>query len=112
MRRRTLRASLAVLLLLGASFAFAYSTGPPASRTGAFPVASRPGESNCTICHNSVPVNSLVGTPAGVDHFVEDHELGLFTRDDFAAAFDAAGLRLEYDPIGPGGVGLYIGRAG
>jgi SAM-dependent methyltransferase len=57
-------------------------------------------------------INSLVGTPAGVDHFVEVHELGLFARDDFAAAFDAAGLRLEYDPIGPGGVGLYIGRAG
>jgi SAM-dependent methyltransferase len=57
-------------------------------------------------------INSLVGTPDGVEHFVEVHELGLFTRDDFARAFDAAGLRLEYDPSGPGGVGLYIGRAG
>jgi hypothetical protein len=57
-------------------------------------------------------INTLVGSPRGVDHFVEVHEFGLFTREDFASAFTAAGLRLQYDPVGPGGIGLYIGRQG
>lgn len=54
-------------------------------------------------------IHCLVGTPAGVEHFVEVHEMGLFTPDDFQAAFAGAGLRLEYDPVGPGGLGLYTG---
>lgn len=56
-------------------------------------------------------IHALVGTPAGVEHFVEVHELGLFTREDFATAFESAGLDVEYDPIGPGGIGMYVGRA-
>jgi len=52
----------------------------------------------------------LVGRPTGVVHFVESHELGLFSRDDFSRAFSAAGLSLEYDPVGPVGVGMYFGR--
>jgi dTDP-3-amino-3,4,6-trideoxy-alpha-D-glucopyranose N,N-dimethyltransferase len=56
-------------------------------------------------------INCLVGTPAGVEHFVEVHELGLFTRDDFEKAFATAGLQLEYESDAPGGTGLYIGRA-
>ncbi len=52
----------------------------------------------------------LVGTPTGVNHFEEIHELGLFTRDDFEIAFSSAGLTLEYDPNGPGGIGMYYGR--
>ena len=55
-------------------------------------------------------INCLVGTPSGVEHFVEVHELGLFTPDDFARAFAAAGLRMEYQPDAPGGTGMYIGR--
>jgi SAM-dependent methyltransferase len=53
----------------------------------------------------------LVGTPQGVEHFEELHELGLYSPADFETAFAAAGLSLEYDPQGPSGVGLYIGRA-
>lgn len=56
------------------------------------------------------PIHFLVGSDAGVDHFVEDHELGLFTPHDFQAAFDRAGLSLVYDPVGPTGIGLYIGK--
>jgi ubiquinone/menaquinone biosynthesis C-methylase UbiE len=56
-------------------------------------------------------INCLVGTPAGVEHFVEVHEFGLVTRDDFERVFAAAGLQLEYIPDAPGGTGLYIGRA-
>ena len=55
-------------------------------------------------------IHCLVGTLAGVEHFVEVHELGLFTTDDFARAFAAAGLRMEYQPAAPGGTGMYIGR--
>jgi ubiquinone/menaquinone biosynthesis C-methylase UbiE len=49
----------------------------------------------------------IVGTPKGVSHFTELHELGLFAAEDFADAFAAAGLVATYDPTGPSGVGLY-----
>jgi ubiquinone/menaquinone biosynthesis C-methylase UbiE len=52
----------------------------------------------------------LVGTPGGVRHFSETHELGLFSRDDFHRAFDAAGMSVTYDPVGPTNVGFYIAR--
>lgn len=61
MRRRSLRAFVVVSLLLGASVAFAFSTGPPASRTGAPAVASRPSESACNLCHNSFSLNDPAG---------------------------------------------------
>lgn len=37
----------------------------------------------------------LVGTPAGVEHFIEVHELGLFSPEGFAQAFGAANLSLR-----------------
>ncbi len=51
----------------------------------------------------------LVGCPSGVEHFTEEHKLALLNRDDYAAAFEAAGLDHEYDKVGPGNVGFYIG---
>lgn len=52
----------------------------------------------------------LVGTPEGVEHFTERHELGLFTVEEQTTAFEAAGLEVEHDPDGgPMGRGLYIG---
>jgi ubiquinone/menaquinone biosynthesis C-methylase UbiE len=51
----------------------------------------------------------LVGRPSGVEHFIEEHKMALFSRDDYAIAFEAAGLDLEYDEIGPGNIGFYIG---
>ena len=39
----------------------------------------------------------LVGTPAGVEHFTERHELGMFSHDDYAGAFKAAGLEVVHD---------------
>lgn len=52
----------------------------------------------------------LVATPAGVCHFTEQHELGLFTRQEYLAAFDLCQLkRVVYDPDGLTGRGLYIG---
>jgi ubiquinone/menaquinone biosynthesis C-methylase UbiE len=43
-------------------------------------------------------INYLVGTPQGVDHFDERHELGLFTHEEYMEAFRKAGLEVRYDP--------------
>ena len=51
----------------------------------------------------------LVGTPNGTKHFVERHELGLFTIEEMQAAFGDAGLEVEYNPEGLTGRGLYVG---
>ena len=53
----------------------------------------------------------LVGTPDGVDAFVEVHEAGLYTDAHYRHAFASAGLAIvERDPKGPWGRGLYIAR--
>jgi len=51
----------------------------------------------------------LIATPQGVSHFVERHELGLFTHDEYMTALQDAGLEIIYDPDGLIGRGLYIG---
>jgi len=51
----------------------------------------------------------LIGTPQGVEHFTERHELGLFTVPEMQAALTGAGLRSEYDTQGLTGRGLHIG---
>lgn len=54
----------------------------------------------------------LVATPAGIETFVEHHELGLFTVEEHLAAFRDAGLSVTHDPVGlaeSGGRGLYVG---
>ncbi|HEY3177109.1 MAG TPA: methyltransferase domain-containing protein [Candidatus Polarisedimenticolia bacterium] len=51
----------------------------------------------------------LVATPAGVETFTERHELALFTREEYLAAFEACGMEPVFDPEGPTGRGLYLG---
>jgi SAM-dependent methyltransferase len=58
---------------------------------------------------SSFEFHYLVGTPESVEHFVERHELALFTREEHLAAFRAAGLQVEHDEEGLIGRGLYIG---
>ncbi|MDD4914443.1 MAG: class I SAM-dependent methyltransferase [Methylococcales bacterium] len=52
----------------------------------------------------------LVGTAEGVSHFTELVELGLYSPGQYAESFAAAGLDMVYDPVGPTGIGFYIGR--
>jgi SAM-dependent methyltransferase len=51
----------------------------------------------------------LVATPAGVEHFTEHHELGLFTEEQYLAAFRLAGLEAFHDSEWLEGRGMYIG---
>jgi hypothetical protein len=50
----------------------------------------------------------LVGTPAGVTHFTEDHTLGLFSLTEMTEAFGASSLAVQYDEEGIFGRGVYI----
>jgi SAM-dependent methyltransferase len=56
-------------------------------------------------------IHYLVGQPSGVEHFTERHELGLFTHEEYLAAFRDAGLTPEHDPVGIFRRGLYLGRS-
>jgi SAM-dependent methyltransferase len=55
-------------------------------------------------------INYLIGTPSGIEHFTEAHELGLFTHEDYAGAFKACGFGFDHDPEGLFGRGLYTAR--
>lgn len=54
-------------------------------------------------------MHHLVGTPEGVEYFVERHEMGLFTPEEYASAFEAAELEVLHDPEGLTGRGLFLG---
>ncbi len=55
-------------------------------------------------------MHHLVGTPQGVKHFVEHHEMFLFSHDEYMTAFTKVGLSPQFDPEGIMGRGLYIGQ--
>ncbi len=58
----------------------------------------------------TIDFHYLVATPDGVEHFTESHTTGMFTDEDYRAAFEAAGLEVELDEKGLMGRGLYLGR--
>jgi len=55
----------------------------------------------------AIDIHHLVGTPQGVECFAEHHEMGLFTTAEYGEAFELAGLRAEFDPVGLSGRGAY-----
>jgi SAM-dependent methyltransferase len=54
-------------------------------------------------------IHYLVGTPHGVDHFTERHEMGLFAHGEYLEAFQKCELEVRHDPTGLFGRGMYIG---
>lgn len=55
-------------------------------------------------------VHYLVADGAfGVRHFHETHLIGLFSPEQYEAAFTAAGLGVDYVPVEPAGRGLFVG---
>ena len=54
-------------------------------------------------------LHHLIGTPAGVEHFVERLEMTLFPLDAYRSAMAAVGVSFEFDPEGPMGRGLFVG---
>jgi SAM-dependent methyltransferase len=51
----------------------------------------------------------LVGTASRVEHFTEEHAMGLFSDEEHRASFAAAGMNVTHDEKGLMGRGLYIG---
>ena len=51
----------------------------------------------------------LVGRGGAVEHLTERHETWLWTREEYAGAFAAAGLEATYDEEGLMGRGLWLG---
>jgi SAM-dependent methyltransferase len=54
-------------------------------------------------------INYLVGTPQGIEYFTERREVGLFTHEEYLAAFSKAGLEVHHNPEGLFGRGIYLG---
>lgn len=52
----------------------------------------------------------LFGTPKGIEHQVEIHEMGLFKHEEYLDAFKAAGLKVTHNKKGLNGRGIYIGK--
>ena len=52
----------------------------------------------------------LIVTPEGTEHYVERHELGLFSSDEMRHTLTTCGLEVTYDTVGLTGRGLYIGQ--
>jgi len=48
---------------------------------------------------------------AGVEHFVDVHELYLFSREEYEDALETAGFEVDFDPDGLIGRGLFTGVA-
>jgi hypothetical protein len=59
---------------------------------------------------SSMDMHYLIGTPEGTEHYVERHELGLFTSDEMTHTLTTCGLEVIYDAEGLTGRGLYIGQ--
>lgn len=53
-------------------------------------------------------IHYLVGGAAGVEHWVEAHEMGLFTDAEYTSALRAAGLEVHHDPGRLAGRAMYV----
>ncbi len=69
MRHHIVRAVVVAILVGGTSLAIAYSTGPPASYSGAPAVGGMPAEGLCTVCHSTFAND--VNDPLGSLHILD-----------------------------------------
>lgn len=61
MHRILVRLTAVVALFAGVSLAWAFSSGPPLTRTGAPSIGGLPAELNCTVCHAGLALNDPAG---------------------------------------------------
>ena len=54
-------------------------------------------------------IHYLVGTPQGVEYFIEKEEMRLFTHEEYLRAFSCSNMTVDYDPKGFFGYGMYVG---
>jgi SAM-dependent methyltransferase len=59
---------------------------------------------------NNLDLQYLVLNGDKIEHYVEHHQLGLFSFDEYRSAFEAAGFTVEIDNDGLIGRGLVIGQ--
>jgi SAM-dependent methyltransferase len=52
----------------------------------------------------------LLGLKTGIEHYSEEHVMGLFHTQQLIEAFEIAGLEVEYDAYGISGRGLFLAR--
>lgn len=52
----------------------------------------------------------LISSRSGIEHYMERHELGLFSNNNMLQAFQMAGFTCEFDSVGISGRGMYIAR--
>jgi SAM-dependent methyltransferase len=70
--------------------------------------ASRSSRSGTT---SRIDFHYAIARADGLETFAESHDLALWTVADYTTAIEAAGLRVEHDPQGLMGRGLFIGVA-
>jgi SAM-dependent methyltransferase len=58
----------------------------------------------------TLDIHYMVGTDEGVNDFVERHELGLFSREQYETAFRRNGVSMRFEAKGFFGRGVYYGR--
>jgi SAM-dependent methyltransferase len=59
---------------------------------------------------NNLDLQYLVSTDGKIEHLAEQHQLGLFSFDEYLQAFKEAGFAVELDREGLIGRGLIIGQ--
>jgi ubiquinone/menaquinone biosynthesis C-methylase UbiE len=54
-------------------------------------------------------IHYMVATPQGIENFTEQHIMGLWTDAEYKQALQQAGIKVNYDPAGLFGRGMYFG---
>ena len=61
--------------------------------------------------HSILDMHYLVASQSKIEHFIESHQMTLFTLAEYESAFSASDLTFEFDQVGPMGRGALIGLA-